>query len=161
MTDIVIVGIIIGVSGTLAMDLINHLFARRGIILKIDVAMIGRMVVGWARGRFRYRHPTDLEPVANERLLGYIAHYVIGIGLAMPFLFYYGYFAGGPVPESWALPYGVATTVASWFLVYPSMGLGMCGWRSPDGVKAILSPLANHFFYGAGLAASLTLLAYA
>jgi len=54
----------------------------------------------------------------------------------------------------WALIYGVATTVASVFFVYPSMGLGVFGWRSPEGIKAPLSSLANHFFFGLGMAVS-------
>jgi hypothetical protein len=32
------------------------------------------------------------------------------------------------------------------------MGFGAFGKRSPDGIKAVLSSLANHFFYGIGLA---------
>ena len=53
-----------------------------------------------------------------------------------------------------ALIYGVATTVAFVFFVYPSMGLGVFGWRSPEGIKAPLSSLANHFFFGLGMADS-------
>ena len=50
------------------------------------------------------------------------------------------------------IAYGVATTVASYFFVFPSMGLGVFGRRSPEGIRAPLSSLANHLFYGVGLA---------
>jgi hypothetical protein len=159
-TDTVIASIIAGVFGTATMDLMNLLFARRRLILQIDVAMIGRMAAGWARGRFRYGHPSEMEPVAGEKFLGYVAHHGIGVGLAIPFIFFCEYFAGGPVQPTWAIPYGLATTIASWFLVYPAMGFGVCGWRSPDGPKAIFSPLANHLFYGVGLALGLALIAW-
>jgi len=155
-----VAAVVAGVVGTIAMDLLNLLFARPGMILKIDVAMIGRMAAGWARGRFRYGHPAEMAPIANERLLGFVAHYAIGIGLAIPFVFFAEHLAGSLVQPIWALPYGIATTVASWFLVYPSMGLGMCGWRSPEGAKAITSPLANHTFYGVGLVAGFFLMMY-
>jgi uncharacterized membrane protein YeaQ/YmgE (transglycosylase-associated protein family) len=56
--DLVVMGVVAGVSGTLAMDSLNLLFARGGMLSKIDVGMVGRMGVGWARGRFRYGHPT-------------------------------------------------------------------------------------------------------
>jgi uncharacterized membrane protein YeaQ/YmgE (transglycosylase-associated protein family) len=72
-----------GVLGTLAMDLLNNLVARTGMLLKIDVGMIGRMAVGWTHGRFRYGHPGEMEQVANEILYGYVAHYIIGVGLAV------------------------------------------------------------------------------
>jgi hypothetical protein len=64
---------------------------------------------------------------------------------------------GGPAPPSWAVLYGVATTAASWFLIYPSMGFGVLGMQSPEGVKAPLSSLTNHLFYGLGMAAGLAL----
>jgi hypothetical protein len=59
---------------------------------------------------------------------------------------------GGPVSPVCALVYGFATTVASLFFLYPSMGLGVFGRRSPESIKAPLSPFANHLFFGVGMA---------
>jgi hypothetical protein len=150
--SLIVTGVAAGVLGTLAMDLLNHLGARMRILARIDVGMIGRMSAGWARGRFRYRHPGELEPIANEILLGYLSHYAIGIGLAFIFVFGWAVLVGGPAPPAWALVYGFATTVASLFLVYPALGLGVCGKRSPEGIRGPLSPLANHLFFGLGMA---------
>ena len=150
--DLIITGIVAGVLGTLMMDSLNHLFARTGMLSKIDMGMIGRMSAGWARGRFRYRHPDEMEEVANEMLYGYITHYTIGVGFAVPYVLGWDLLVGGPVSPLWTLAYGVATTVASLFFVYPSMGLGVCGRRSPEGIRAPLSSLANHLFYGVGMA---------
>ena len=156
--NLVVTGVVAGVLGTLVMDLMNLLFARTGMLSKIEVGMMGRMAVGWARGRFRYGHPSEMEQVANEMLYGYVTHHAIGLGFAVPFVFGWDLLIGGPVTPVWALAYGVATTVASWFLVYPSMGLGACGRKSPDGIKAPLSSLANHVFYGVGLAVGIVLM---
>ena len=153
--DLIIAGIVAGAFGTITMDILNHLVARTGMILKIDVEMIGRMSTGWTRGRFRYSHPDEMQQVANERLFGYITHYAIGVGLAIPFVFCWGIFAERLPPPIWAITYGVATTVASVFFVYPSMGLGVFGWRSPEGIKAPLTSLANHFFFGLGMAVAI------
>ncbi|MBW2219686.1 MAG: DUF2938 family protein, partial [Deltaproteobacteria bacterium] len=101
--DLIVTGVLVGVLGTIAMDLLNHLFARFGVIIKIDVGTIGRMSAGWARGRFRYRHPGELAPVSNETLLGYITHYAIGVGLAIPFVFGWDLLVGGPLSPVWAL----------------------------------------------------------
>jgi uncharacterized membrane protein YeaQ/YmgE (transglycosylase-associated protein family) len=155
--DLIITGIVAGVLGTLMMDSLNHLFARTGMLSKIEVGMIGRMSAGWARGRFRYRHPDEMEEVANEMLYGYITHYTIGVGFAVPYVLGWDLLVGGPVSPLWTLAYGVATTVASLFFVYPSMGLGVCGRRSPEGIRAPLSSLANHLFYGVGMAVAVTL----
>jgi uncharacterized membrane protein YeaQ/YmgE (transglycosylase-associated protein family) len=155
--DLIVTGVVAGVLGTLAMDSLNHLVARTGMLSKIEVGMIGRMAVGWAHGRFRYRHPSEMKQVANEMLYGYVTHYTIGVGLAVPYVLGWDLLVGGPASPGWALAYGVATTVASLFLVYPSMGLGVFGRRSPDGIRAPLSSLANHLFYGMGMAVAVAL----
>jgi len=156
--DLVVVGVAAGVLGTLAMDSLNYLFARAGTLLRIDMDMIGRMAVGWAHGRFYYEHPGEMEKVANEKLYGYVTHYTIGVGLAVPYVLGWDLLIGGPASPAWALVYGVATTAASFFLVYPSMGLGLYGRRSPEGIRAPLSSLANHLFYGVGIAVWIALI---
>ena len=150
--DLFVTGVVAGVLGTLVMDSLNLLFARTGMLSKIEVGMIGRMAVGWARGRFRYGHPSDMEQVANEKLYGLITHYAIGVVLAVGYVLGWDLLVGGPASPMWAFAYGLATTVAAYFFVLPSMGLGVFGWRSPEGMKIPLSSLANHLFYGVGLA---------
>ncbi len=155
--DLIVTGVVAGVLGTLVMDSLNHLFARTGMLSKIDMGMIGRMSVGWARGRFRYRHPGEMEQVANEMLYGYITHYAIGVSLALPYVLGWDLMVGGPASPAWALVYGVTTTRASWFFVYPALGLGVFGLRSPEGIKNTLSSLANHLFFGIGIAIAIAL----
>ena len=156
--DLLITGIVAGVIGTIVMDLLNNLVARTGAFLKIDVVMIVRMAAGWTRGRFRYDHPDEMEHVSNEMLYGYLMHFGIGVGLAVPFIIIWGLSTGNIVPPVWAFLYGVSTTAASFFFVYPSMGLGVCGMKSPEKIEAFISPLANHLFYGIGLAVGVALL---
>ncbi len=158
MMNLFVAGVAAGVLGTVAMDLGNLLFARAGIISKIDVGMIGRMAAGWTRGRFRYRHPTEMEEVAKERVYGYVTHYAIGVCFAFPYVVGWHVLVGGEASPAWAVVYGLATTAASWFLVYPCMGFGAFGRKSPDGLKASFSPLANHFFFGLGMAAGILLI---
>jgi len=158
--DLVVTGVVAGVLGTLVMDLLNLLFARTGMLSKIDVGMIGRMAVGWSRGRFRYGHPSEMEQVANEMLYGYVTHYTIGVGLAVPYVLGWDLLVGGPASPIWALAYGVATTVAAYFFVLPSMGLGVFGRLSPEGIRSPLSSLANHLFYGVGIAVGIALVYY-
>jgi len=156
--DLVIKGVVAGVFGTLAMDMLNLLFARTGMISKIEVEMIGRMAVGWIHGRFRYGHPSEMQQVENEVLYGYVTHYTIGVVLAVPYMLGWALLIEGPVSPVWAVAYGVATTVASVFLVLPSMGLGVSGRQSPEGMKLALSSLANHLFYGLGLAVGIAVM---
>jgi uncharacterized membrane protein YeaQ/YmgE (transglycosylase-associated protein family) len=155
--DVVVTGVAAGALGTLVMDTLNLLFARTGLLSRIDVGMIGRMAAGWTRGRFGYGHPSEIEQVANEKLYGYITHYTIGVVLAVGYVIGWDLTVGGPASPMWALAYGVATTVAAYFFVLPSMGLGVLGRRSPEGAKTPLSSLANHLFYGVGMAVGIAL----
>ena len=41
--DLVVMGVVAGVLGTLVMDFLNHLFARTGMLLKIDMRIIRKM----------------------------------------------------------------------------------------------------------------------
>jgi len=84
--DLMLTAVAVGVLGTIMMDILNHLFARAGIVLKIDLSMIGRMSAGWVHGRFLYGHPSEVQQVAYEKLYGYITHYGIGMGFAIPFV---------------------------------------------------------------------------
>ena len=155
--DLIVTGVGVGVFGTLVMDSLNHLFARKKIISKIDMGMLGRMATGWAHGRFRYRNPSELKQVPNEMFYGYMAHYTIGVSLALSYVLGWDVMVGGPASPAWALAYGITTTIASWFFVYPSLGLGVFGLRSPEGIKSTLSSLANHLFFGIGMAVAIAL----
>ena len=156
--SLVLTEVVAGVVGTLAMDLLNNLVARTGVLLATDVGMIGRMTAGWTRGRFRYRHPGEMEQVTGELLYGYATHYAIGVGLAVLYVLGWEVVIGGPASPAWALVYGVATTGASYFVVYLSVGLRIFGRQSVDGIRAVWPPLANHFFYGVGLAAGVAMM---
>lgn len=151
-------GIAAGLLGTAAMDALNLMSARLGLVARIDVAMIGRMAAGWRAGRFRYASPEEIAAVPHERMQGYVAHYLIGVAFAVPFFLGWKLAMGGMLPPSYALAYGIATTVGPYLLIYPVMGLGVAGLRSPDGLRAPLSSLANHTFYGMGLAAAVLVL---
>jgi len=156
--NLIISGIIAGIIGTMVMDLMNNLVARTGLLLKIDMAILGRMAAGWTHGRFLYKHPDEMKQVSNELIYGYLTHFAIGICLAVPFIAFWELLVETPLTPFVTIMYGISTTAASFFLVYPSMGLGACGSKHPERIKAFASPLANHFFYGVGLAIAMVIL---
>ncbi len=155
--EFIVLGVAAGISGTIIMDLLNNLFSRTGAISKIDMNMIGRMAAGWAEGKFFYSNPGEMKQVSKEKLYGYLTHYSIGIGLALIFIIGWEIIVGGYPSPVWILLYGIATTVASVFFVYPCMGYGILGLRSPEGIKSTFSSLANHLFFGIGMAVAVAL----
>lgn len=155
--DLIVMGVIGGVSGTLVMDVLNQLLSRAGMLMKIDIEMIGRMAAGWLRGRFSYQHPDEIKTVTGEILLGYITHYAIGISLALVYVLGWYLLIGGNASPSWAIVYGLATTVGAYLLILPGIGLGVFGRLSPEGIRVPLSSLINHLFYGMGIAIGITI----
>jgi hypothetical protein len=79
--------------------------------------MIGRMTVGWTKGRFYYRTPDEIEQSDNDIFYGYVAHYAIGIGFAIPYVIVWDLIIGGSASPTWAIVYGVATTAGPYFLL--------------------------------------------
>lgn len=155
--ELVLMGVTAGVSGTLVMDVLNLLLARIGILAQIDVRMIGKASYGWMRGRFLYEHPSELPQISGALVRGYVTHYLIGVTLAIAYLIGWHLFSDSPPSAVWAIVYGVATTVAAYFFLLPSIGLGICGRHSPQGIKLPLTSLINHLFYGLGLAGVIAL----
>lgn len=155
--DLVLMTVAAGVIGTIVMDVLNHAFARAGLIAKIDLRMIGRIADSWLRGRFFLERPDLAGPPAAETIRGCLAHYGTGLGLALVYVIGWRMLVGGSVAAVWALPYGLATTAVSWFLVYPSLGQGAFGRRSGQGVRPAVSSLANHGFFGVGMAMGIVL----
>ena len=103
MLNLVIMGVVAGVVGTLVMDVMNHVFSRVGILQRIDISMIGRMSAGWVQGRFLYRHPDEIQRAAHERLLGWFTHHVISVLFALLYVFGWYFLADGPVSAIGAL----------------------------------------------------------
>lgn len=150
--------IFIGVLGTIVMDIGNILFSRVGLITRIDMNVLGRMAAGWMRGRFVYGHPDEMKPVSHAHVLGWITHYGIGIGLACAYVLGWSLLTALPLSAMWTLVYGIGTTAASHFLVYPAMGLGVFGLNAPEGFRNAYSSLANHVCFGIGMALAVWLL---
>lgn len=93
-----------------------------------------------------------MKTVSHEVFIGYITHCAIGIMLAIPYVLIWDNIFSSPPSVYHTIAYGISATIASWFFVFPAMGFGVLGLKSPEGLKATFSSLANHLFYGIGLA---------
>jgi hypothetical protein len=70
---------LIGIGATLALDLWS-LFLRTALHAPFpNYAMVGRWIGGFARGRFVHEDMARAPAVASERVIGWTAHYVIGV----------------------------------------------------------------------------------
>lgn len=152
--ELLVRGVLIGIGGAALMDA-WALFVRRAFNVRgLDYAMLGRWLGHLPRGRFFHERIASADPVRGERMLGWVAHYSIGIAFAFLLLAIWG-LEWARSPTLWpAMLVGLGTIVAPWFVMQPAMGAGIAASRTPDPVAARLRNLATHTVYGIGLFAS-------
>lgn len=144
----------IGAGATLATDLWT--IARRKLlgVPAPDYGLVGRWFAHMARGRFRHERIAAAAHVRGERLIGWTAHYLIGVVFAGVLLAACG--------SSWvrqptlapALALGIVTVAAPLLLMQPGMGAGIAASRTARPNVARLQSLVTHTIFGLGLYAA-------
>jgi hypothetical protein len=113
--------------------------------------MLGRWFGHFPRGRFMHDNIAEASPIPGERIIGWIAHYAIGITWAALLLAVWGLdWARHPTPLP-ALIVGLATLVAPFFIMQPGMGNGILASKTPRPNVARLKSIVSHALYGIGL----------
>ncbi|HEL2978615.1 TPA: DUF2938 domain-containing protein [Stenotrophomonas maltophilia] len=149
----------IGVGATVVLDLWSLLQRRVLGIPTLDFGMVGRWLGHLPRGRFRHEAIGRAAQVPGERVLGWSAHYLIGVVFAAALLAVAG--------EGWAraptllpaLLFGILSVAAPFFIMQPGMGAGIAASRTPSPLKSRLRSLLAHSIFGLGLYLSACLLA--
>jgi hypothetical protein len=150
-----IVGLIVGVLATLTMDAVAVIALRLGIAgrgpRRTGPDLIGRWVGYLLRGKFSHTNIQQTPPLRGELVLGFAAHYLIGIVLTLVYVGLLVVAHATPTVLS-AVLYGTATTVLPWFLMFPSQGMGWLGWDAPGDAHLVRASLFNHIIFGLGIA---------
>lgn len=139
--------ILVGTGATAVTDLWS--LARRrlfGVPLP-DFGLVGRWLAHMPRGRLRHDAIASAPQVRGERLVGWTAHYLIGVAFAGILLGASGLdwiHAPRLVP---ALLVGVVTVAAPLLLMQPGMGVAFTARRA-------LHSLLTHAIFGVGLYAA-------
>jgi hypothetical protein len=143
--------IAIGIGATLIMDLWNLFLKRAFSIPSLNYCLLGRWVSHMPGGTFRHASIAAAPPKPLECAVGWIAHYTIGITLALVLVILTsGEWLARPTLFV-ALLYGIGTVVFPFFVLQPSLGLGIASSRAPKPVQARLKSLATHAVFGLGL----------
>ena len=143
--------IAIGIGATLVMDLWNLFLKRAFSIPSLNYCLLGRWLRHMPAGTFRHASITAAPQKPFECAVGWIAHYTIGVMFALVFV--------GLAPGDWLarptlllpLIYGIGTVVFPFFILQPSLGLGIAASRTPKPMQARLKSLMTHTVFGVGL----------
>lgn len=149
--DIVVPAIALGAGATAGMDL-WALALRRGFgIASLDYALLGRLIGHATRGRFRHENIARSAPIRHERVIGWTAHYTIGITFAALLLATAGLDWLAAPTAGPAFLVSSATLIAPFFVMQPAMGAGVAGSKTPRPNVTRLRSVATHSIYGLGL----------
>ena len=146
--------VLIGAGATAVTDIWAG--ARRwllGIPLP-DYGLVGRWLAYMARGRFRHDPIAASPPVQGERLIGWTAHYLIGMTFATMLLAVWGLDWARQPTIGPALIVGLGSVAAPFLLMQPGMGAGIAASRTPRPAAARLHSLVTHGIFGLGLYAA-------
>lgn len=146
--------VLIGIGATAVMDLWGVV---RKPLLKIpppNYGMVGRWITYMAHGQFRHESIAASSPMRGEKIIGWTAHYLIGIAFAAILIGIWG--------DPWihkptigpALTVGICTVAAPFFLMQPGMGGGIAASRTPHPASARIQSFITHTIFGLGLYAS-------
>jgi uncharacterized membrane protein YagU involved in acid resistance len=102
-------------------------------------------------GTLRHASITAAAKKPFECTVGWIAHYTIGVVFALVFVVLT---SGDWLARPTLLPallYGIGTVVFPFFIMQPSLGLGIAASRTPKPTQARLKSLVTHAVFGVGL----------
>lgn len=141
---------IIGVGATLLVDIWIY-FLGLFNIKSLDYRFVGRWIGNFPKGKFYHKSIMETEAVKGELLIGWSAHYLIGIGFAfMMFIIYGKQWIDNPEFLS-ALLFGILTAAAPLFIMQPAFGFGVASSKLPGPNMRLLKSVGTHLVYGAGL----------
>jgi Protein of unknown function (DUF2938) len=149
--EFVLCAAFVGVGGTLVMDLWAAFQKRVFGIPPLDYRMVGRWVGHLPRGRFVHDNIGAAASIPSELVIGWIAHYAIGVIFAALLLAVWGLdWARHPTLLP-ALMVGIGTVVAPFFITQPGMGIGVAAAKTPQPKVIRTRSLVAHASFGVGL----------
>jgi len=149
-SDFIVFCALIGGGATAAMDLWAALLRRFGVP-SLNLAYLGRWLGHVPRGRWFHERIANAEPIRGETLIGWCAHYSIGVAFAALLLATFGLeWARSPTLGP-ALLIGIATVAAPLFVLQPALGAGIASSKTPRPIFNSVKSVLTHVVFGLGL----------
>jgi Protein of unknown function (DUF2938) len=157
--DVFFKATLVGVGGTIVLDLYALIMSRALGVPATNWAMVGRWFGNMAHGQFVQVATSEAAPFKGELAIGWIAHYAIGICYGLLLLALCGKVwlerptLLPPMILAWVL------LVAPYLIMMPGMGMGIAGSRTPKPNITRLKSVMGHSVFGLGMYATVRLLA--
>lgn len=144
--------LIVGVIATVALDLWQQVYRLAFGTPITDWGMIGRWVGHFRDGTFVQPDIGKAAPVPGETALGWVVHYIVGIGYGVVYLALMWFVLRIPPAPVPALVFAALSVSVTWFMMQPVLGAGVMASRVPHRGAAMLHDFTSHLALGVGLA---------
>lgn len=142
--------VLIGVGATFAIDCFTFIVSLFGSATR-GILFVGRWMAYMPKGTFLHDTIIETPPVANELMIGQIAHYCIGITFTFLLVKIFG--------KKWlskptlipAMVIALVTLLIPVFILQPALGFGIAFSNMPQQIHLIIKTIAIHTIYGFGL----------
>lgn len=142
---------LLGIGATAVMDVWGICRKKLFGLAMPNYGLVGRWIAHMTRGRFHHDSIAASAPVPGEQIIGWIAHYLIGIIFAGLLIGVWGLLWLERPTIGPALLVGLGTVLAPFLLMQPGMGAGIAASRTPQPNSARLQSLISHAIFGFGL----------
>jgi Protein of unknown function (DUF2938) len=154
MHELILRTLLMGVIATFSMDILAQILKLTFKIPPANWTLIGRWFATLPSGKLFHEDITQSPSLPFETVIGWIAHYAIGILYAAILLV-----VAGPdwlaAPTAWpALLIGWITVGAGWFLLQPGMGAGWAASKRANKWQIRGLNILAHTIFGLGLYAA-------
>ncbi|MCK0118901.1 DUF2938 domain-containing protein [Loktanella sp. F6476L] len=149
--DTAIAAVVIGIGATAFMDAFAWLQRYLFKIPSLNYALVGRWIIGLLTGQFFHNTILQSPPQRNERAIGWLFHYSIGVFFVLMMLFI--------IRTDWYLApdllnpllIGVLSLCAPFFVMQPAFGFGVAASKTPSPWVARQRSLIAHLSFGVGI----------
>jgi len=145
--------VLIGAGATAVMD--TWTLVRKQLLgIPFSYGLVGRWLAYLPRGRFRHEPIAASPAVPGERVVGWTAHYLVGIAFAAVLLALWGLDWVRQPTLGPALIVGIGSVAAPFLVLQPGMGAGIAASRTPRPAAARFQSVITHAIFGLGLYAA-------
>jgi len=149
--DMAAAALVLGIGATLVLDGWSLVLNKGFGVKSLSFCLVGRWFALMRHGQFHHNGIGKAPAQTGECVLGWSAHYAIGVLFALPLLYWQGgqWLAAPTVAP--ALILGAVTVLMPFLLMQPAFGLGVAAANTPAPWQARLKSLSSHLVFGVGL----------
>lgn len=143
--------ILVGIGGTIVLDIYAWLLATFFGLPATNWLLVGRWIGHMKSGKFIQSALPKAEKIPGELIIGWVVHYLIGIAYGLILMFCVN-------PQWVQFPTLVPSLLVAWvgiaapfFIMMPGMGAGIAGAKTPNPTVTRLRSFAGHSVFGVGM----------